>query len=366
VDKHRINELDGLRGISILLVIFAHLVFCFAPFRFLGHLDLGQLGVKIFFAISGYVVTTLLLTEKRTKGSIHWVHFLLKRATKLVPTLLLAIGTVALIRPPQCSAIEYIVALTFLTKFFQVQCWHLGHTWSLSVEEVFYVTWAPLVALFNRKTARALAIALILFAPFARCWSYLIQHGQSPLPFSPPGISVIGHFDIIAFGCLVAIAFEGGNRPSASSGKLSTKMAAVFPAMLFLQLPFFAIPSLSFLKYFEVPFGSTCIGLLMAFVLYHLPALSKTSFVARILASEPLAFLGRASYSIYLWQQIPTAQDFLGLGTGPFSYLVRLMLCLGVGSACYLYFEKPLMLKLRNLLGLTPSAIAVPELRKAA
>jgi peptidoglycan/LPS O-acetylase OafA/YrhL len=144
----RIDSLDGLRALAVLLV-------------FVGHVDQrglpgGYVGVEVFFVISGYLITALLLHEQRRTGAISLRHFYVRRMLRLWPALLLFVVVVAPI-----SALDHIgepaadgtAALLYLTDFWANASEHFSlllHTWSLAVEEQFYLVW-PAVLVFALK-----------------------------------------------------------------------------------------------------------------------------------------------------------------------------------------------------------------------
>lgn len=161
-----VPALDGLRAVAITLVFITHMI---TPIRF-G----GQLGVDIFFVLSGYLITSILLTEYSRDGTIRRGRFSVRRLIRLYPSLVAAVVAVfipGLIFAP--SALKYLVenvlALTYSTPLaLQVNdgaAWALRHTWSLGIEELFYVAWptALLIALRRGIAGRRLGVAALCF-----------------------------------------------------------------------------------------------------------------------------------------------------------------------------------------------------------
>jgi len=161
-------SLDGLRGVSILAVMSYHL----------GLIRGGFLGVDIFFVLSGFLITTLLTDEWIRSGSISFRKFYMRRALRLLPALVvLAItcdfATVIFARlywPPEAfvpvvfgMAYASLVALFYVTNWVMISgqtLWILGHTWSLSIEEQFYLLWPLiLIALPRRNGKRPIFIS---------------------------------------------------------------------------------------------------------------------------------------------------------------------------------------------------------------
>ena len=152
-DAARSRELDGLRSIAVLLVVLFHLR--------IGAFRAGFLGVDIFFVISGFLITTLLLVEHARRGSIGLAAFWSRRAKRLLPALLAMLLVVAVVERSIMTMSERVALRgDLLATVLYVANWHLihtssyfastgvvspvEHTWSLAIEEQFYLLW-PLV-----------------------------------------------------------------------------------------------------------------------------------------------------------------------------------------------------------------------------
>ena len=147
--QHRIPSLDGLRGISIWAVIIAHSADHFLFSTVHNHhirtvfSNCANLGVTIFFVISGFLITSILLEEQKRTSRINVKRFYKKRAIRIIPAFALYTGTILLLC--NVSPRQILYALTFTTSFFFWQAYKpLQHLWSLSVEEQFYLAW-PLI-----------------------------------------------------------------------------------------------------------------------------------------------------------------------------------------------------------------------------
>lgn len=204
VPKQRIPCLDGLRAVSIVLVLWSHLLGTDGfvprePLRLFG--DLGVLGVRIFFVISGFLITTLLLTEQQT-GSISLKWFYFRRTMRIFPAMYAYIGVVAvaaLAGAVSIPAREFIFAITYTMNFVAAPQWILGHLWSLSVEEQFYLLWpATLVALGPSRALRV-ALAVVLITPLVRFWCMYIPAARPLIGLAFPTIA-----DPLAIGCVLA------------------------------------------------------------------------------------------------------------------------------------------------------------------
>jgi len=368
MEKSRINTLDGLRGISVLIVVVGHLFFLVPLHSFIdSYLD-PTMGVRIFFTISGFVITALLLNELELTGKIRWSHFYAKRFTKLFPTLALVVAVVAITGPygaNACGPRSYLSALLFLSQFVLTHCWHLHHTWSLSVEEFFYLTWAPILTYVSRRMVITLAWALVLLGPVARTQFYLMDTGRTLFPFVIPGGDALNYLDGLGMGCLAAIAMNSRKVRTIPSSLIYSTLALA----IFLRLPFYKMPYLNFGKYFGYPLCGTVAAVATSLVILSSINGQKPTLIHRLLSLRPLVFLGKASYSIYLWQQLCTALDwpFLGITYLPLDLAVRFIASLGIGAVSFLYFEQPVMNYLRKRMNLGRSALVVePNVSKKA
>ena len=158
----RIETLDGLRAVSIMIVIAAH---AFHDNEKLA--DLGHMGVLLFFALSGYLITTRLLEERARSGAISLREFYLRRAFRIIPPALVYLGVVALL-----AALGVIVyrpgafagALLFYINYIDpgVNGWRVTHFWSLSVEEHFYALWPLALISFGMAKGWRIALGLIV------------------------------------------------------------------------------------------------------------------------------------------------------------------------------------------------------------
>jgi len=157
----QLASLDGLRGIAILAVMLNNA----------RYLPGGFLGVDIFFVLSGFLITALLLQEWQRTGTIRLGAFYARRALRLLPALfallaviLLAPGLFYLAAPPwKDAAIAALYATNWVNAFGLRNMVILDHTWSLTVEEQFYVLWPPLVlALLALRVRRRWILAMVL------------------------------------------------------------------------------------------------------------------------------------------------------------------------------------------------------------
>jgi peptidoglycan/LPS O-acetylase OafA/YrhL len=295
----RMPSLDGIRAISILFVLFGHAVGTahFLTVEQAGPLmHVGELGVRVFFVLSGFLITTLLLKEIAADGRIHLGRFYIRRTLRIFPAfyvfvfVLIALdvaGWIAL------NAGDRLHALTYTSNYAPERSWYIGHTWSLAVEEQFYLLWPAVLLLAGRRRGMWIALAVVLLSPFVRLAIWQMN---------PTEASGVGHrfetvADSIAVGCLLAgsaawLQGFGPYRRLLASRAFALVPLAVFGASLLADRPRIQ---------FFVGFTVMNVGIALCL---HWCLLNAEGRVGRALNWAPLAFLGTLSYSVYLWQQI--------------------------------------------------------------
>lgn len=301
----RIPSLDGLRAVSILVVIASHAIvtpgFTFAPFRyFIEGFVTGDLGVNIFFVISGYIITQILRKEETASGRISLKNFYTRRILRIFPVYYFFLFVVFICYHynfvNDLSIRSFVPALTFTTGLWPLNTgWNLGHTWSLSTEEQFYLLWPGLMILLSGlKKRNLLLVALIILIPVFRIvWYYRFGDYMYSFP---------GRGDCILMGCLLAL-----NEDFLSVFiKKYPKLVRVLPAMLLLCV--FTINYCAYktmLGFITVPFCFTVHGIFAGSLIlkYVVRKNKQESTGYRLLNLKWMIWIGLLSYSLYLWQQ---------------------------------------------------------------
>jgi peptidoglycan/LPS O-acetylase OafA/YrhL len=322
---NRIPSLDGLRAISILMVVIGHLAE--SEFRSQTAADVAaafaNLGVRIFFVISGYLITKLLLNEESRTGGLNLRAFYTRRAYRILPAATFFMVAVFVIFRHQLHWYDVAAAVLYLTNYDYASPWFLKHLWSLSVEEQFYLLWPSILKKWILPRQRThILLAVIAFAPIYRVLCHLLQlRGHADGSF--PAVS-----DVLAIGCLLAI-FE-------------SRLLRISPRLKALQLPpSMLLTGLMILALLCVPVYWGMHGLHLTlpllFLLWPVMHLSIAGLLLRavqspgwILNSRPAVWLGKISYSLYLWQQLfvygkhvnPWYGTVLALGMANLSYYV--------------------------------------------
>jgi peptidoglycan/LPS O-acetylase OafA/YrhL len=302
-----IPSLDGLRALSVLLVIAVHSTQRFGmthrvPF-WVQVLANGGLGVFLFFVISGYLITTLLLRERDKTGAISLKSFYLRRGFRILPPLYVYILFIALLgmsgHLPGFNGTELATALTFTRNYSpHVSLWAFEHLWSLCIEEQFYLLWPAVlvVCAWRRKGADArraaawVTLAVIVVEPFVRVLSYRY------LPnFHNPGAFHM-QADGLMFGAVGAL-LEGTQRFERVYRR-AMHWPWLAPVLLFVVSGTLGIV---FGNYWNLPVGITVNGFLALMWLLWLVR-NPASPAGRVMNLPAVAWIGRLSYSLYLWQ----------------------------------------------------------------
>jgi peptidoglycan/LPS O-acetylase OafA/YrhL len=283
-------ELDGMRALAVFAVLAVHADLPFA----LG----GHIGVDVFFVLSGFLITFLMLEETSSTGTVGLRAFYARRALRLLPALfaLLAVLSILVLvgwdRVPEETA-RGIPAAAFyygnwLRAFEHTLGW-LDHTWSLSIEEQFYMLWpaAFLVVGLAKRNRNIVAIGLLSLALAVGLYRWGF--------WSHDAYRAINSFDTRADTLLIGCAIAFG-LPAIGLSTRVLKVAGLV-ALLGLAVWFVALPSRS---YAYLGPGATVVPLLAATVLV---AILKGALpvLQRWLAWGPLVYLGRISYGIYIW-----------------------------------------------------------------
>jgi peptidoglycan/LPS O-acetylase OafA/YrhL len=301
----------------------------------------GALGVTIFFVISGYLITHLLLREHANTGTISLRNFYVRRAFRILPPCyfyILVVCILAALGYLSISRIQAASALLFIWDYFpKVKTWPLDHLWSLSVEEQFYILWPiSLIACLrkSRATAQRVALACILIAPLLRVSTHFIHSDYSNQ------IYYMFHtrLDSLMFGCLVALS--QGESWFERIYRQTSRFVYVMIGIVLLVSP---LLTLRFGGAYIYVVGYSVDGFCIAISLLWLVRNSKSP-LGTALNWGPIKKIGILSYSLYIWQTLFLHDD------RSFSF-GRLAIDLGSVFACaafsYFAVERP-SLKLRN------------------
>ncbi len=228
-----IPGLDGLRAISISIVIVAHSSWYLPQWLtdnilFRAVIGSGAHGVAIFFVISGYLITTLLLRELSTTNSISLRRFYLRRSVRIFPAYYVFLSVMAFLwlthAIPEHLA-SFIAAATYMWTFYPAaQGYFIYHAWSLSIEEIFYIVWPLLIGIaYRQRSLSQISLTFILVMPLVRLLFYFIF----PTIRGNQLYMLQGWIDTIVVGCLLAI-LTYDRKPIAQLQFYSSGLAAGF------------------------------------------------------------------------------------------------------------------------------------------
>ncbi|MBV8843947.1 MAG: acyltransferase [Bryobacterales bacterium] len=333
MDSRRIPSLDGLRAISIGLVLFGHLCgtanfFPRSAFAPLG--DFANLGVRVFFVISGFLITYLMLDEIEATGTVSLKLFYLRRTLRIFPAsygFILFIFLASRLGGPTLARGDLFHAITYTVNYHLHASWVVGHLWSLSVEEQFYLLWPALIAFFSLRYATLFAVNALWIAPISR---FVIA---TFLPAYRWGVAwwFPTIMDPIATGCLLAIFRKRLEANGVYMAVLRSRWFVLIPCCAFLanMRPDGRRLSMLLLQ----PFINVAIA-----VTIHRVVLFDKTMLGRFLNLRPLAFVGVLSYSLYLWQQ-----PFLNRSSQAVvcAFPWNLMIAGVAAAASYAFIERP-------------------------
>lgn len=350
--------LDGIRGIAVLVVL-AHNHGC----KWLGG---GFLGVDVFFALSGFLITTLLLEDHARHGSISLPAFFARRFLRLYPALVVLVLFALLSSfawstnvPAWWRSTVVVSVLTYWSNWLHLsdlQAWFGGisHTWSLAIEMQYYVLWAAIMATVTRGRGadlRTLALIAAGIAVTSAVWRDILWSLNEGYPRLYAGSDT--RLDAVFLGSLAALLRlrHLTVAPFATLANLSRRhlwLAELFclgavlgsfrnfdqdePSAYFAGIPAVALAT-------------------SALILSSL--LRRESLAARLFATPVLAWFGRISYSLYLWHvpvgKVLPVEFLLSRGVPPFAaYTIRAAVSITVAAGSYYGIERPfLRLKVR-------------------
>lgn len=299
----RIRALDGLRAVAIVLVIVGHGIKTVHPNAlargFAIVLGNSMYGVEIFFVLSGYLITSLLVRELDATATIDIRRFYMRRVRRILPpfyvwlaiiTLLYAAGRI------RSTPAELAGAATFTFNYLPPpHYWWLGNTWSLCIEEQFYLIFPALMLMFGYRNALVPLVCIVAFEPIARA----VACGFDPARVLPVLLDTHLRIDAIAYGCILAIALRDERIARRFRGAVARRSAIVAAAIGGFGVPMCnATYHLGFYFFAGISLESASAAVIVGYVIAN-----PRSRVSRALSAPPLAFVGTISYSLYLWQQ---------------------------------------------------------------
>ncbi len=304
IPRGYLPTLDGWRAIAILGVMIAHGADALvgpggpaADATLWAITRYGAKGVDLFFGISGFLICSRLLEEWDQRGEISLKGFYIRRFLRILPpyaVYLVVLAILAAIGTLPVAPGELLWSAAFLRNYWVHAAeagWYTGHLWSLAVEEHFYLLWPTLLVIMRRRgaviTTACIAVAIAI-------WRYVVFHWASADPFSP-ALSRFERTDLrldaLFWGCAMALAFW---RPG-----LRDRIARI------LNPPTWTVTcgALILVMVLTPPFALMWQSMLIPVVIAG-TVLHPDRAPGRMLETKPARWIGRISYSLYLWQTL--------------------------------------------------------------
>jgi peptidoglycan/LPS O-acetylase OafA/YrhL len=367
--------IDGLRAISVLAVLVFHHYWVGGTSE--GWLPGGFLGVEVFFVVSGYLITSLLLAERRETGRISLPNFWLRRARRLLPALWVMLAVVVayslLFVPDAIGTLrsDTLAALTYTSNWWQILAHRnyftvagreplLTHLWSLAIEEQFYLLWPPLLILGLRKLGRQKMLGTVIAVALISIISCAVTANFS---LNAAYYATYNRFSGLLLGSALAFVFAPYRirRVPGRGARFALDVAGAAAIAVLLasfglfghwNIHGFTYPAVhNSLAVFRYGFFIVDIASLVAIA----AAVHPSSDFGRILGCRPLRWIGLRSYGIYLWHYPIFAmtrprQDLHYFGFSPFRYdisgwpdfAIRVGLTFAAAALSYRYVEQPI------------------------
>jgi peptidoglycan/LPS O-acetylase OafA/YrhL len=344
------RSLDGLRGIAISMVICHH----FGVNYFLHGTGLfidSNTGVHIFFVLSGFLITTLLIKEKLNSGSISLKHFYIRRILRILPVAYLFLLVLIVLNAffhLQVRFIDFIASFLFFKNLSLRNEPYTAHLWSLAVEEQFYIIF-PFLLSYNTNRYLMVALAIIIGVPII---SILGNYHVSIL-FANPTIAFItkvitysfwkGPVIILIGSVFSILIFKGIIKPEKVSSKYFLSFILLAVAII--------IHSKTFVFYTKY-LSEYLSAILVAYAIVL--SISTKNFLSVILENSILVKIGILSYSLYICQELFIGsrawQPWMQMMSGSPLYLIILVKVIAtfiIAALSYYLFESK-FLKLKS------------------
>ena len=338
---------DGIRGIAASTVALAHFglyAIVGAPYWAYEHFG-GRLAINAFFILSGYLITYLLLSERQTNGAISLGNFWARRFLRILPLYVLVVAIItglATAGLTQADSRALTFAWLYIYNFLTVA--HaspvLAHTWSLAVEEHFYLIWPPLLVALSRVPLRKVVVGVAIFAAICPVMYFFVDLSQRGFIIHRLTIPAAGPIAMGAlFGTLHFLRSTGQIDATESAMRRSVLLGA---ACVMILAPVWVPLVTSSWKLAQLATYAQFFG--VALFINDIARYQK-SLAVRFLELAPLRYLGTVSYGIYMWQGLFLGYSWLredGYVWPPDPW-IGLAALIVVVPISYHFFEKPLL-----------------------
>lgn len=300
-------------------------------------------GVDVFFALSGYLICTLLLREKQRTGTISISRFYTRRAFRILPPILLFLVSIELLSRlailPRFDIRELLAVLFFYRNYLAGGTWYTAHFWSLAVEEHFYAVIPLFLLLTNRRWAMRCA-ALLIALCIATRW---IEFSSGMFSGTILQFRTENRFDGLLWGCMLALALHD---PPTSAWLRERLTGWIFMATIVVAIILLTV-------FTSQAARRTIVAAVMPILIGH-TVLHVEGLAGRLLELSPLRWVGRISYSLYIWQMVFLVQDARPLGVLQ-AFPLNLISPFVCAALSYYLLETP-MVKLGHRVAGSPGA----------
>jgi peptidoglycan/LPS O-acetylase OafA/YrhL len=362
--------LDGVRALAIIGVLLYHADVTGTKGGFFTGFAGGFLGVDVFFVLSGFLITTLIVEEFARSGRINFGQFYLRRARRLLPALFLMLAVVAVIAAffyhdsAQSVRTDGLASLLYVTNWWFIFQEHsyftswgtslLQHLWSLSVEEQFYLIW-PAIAfvLLKWRGRKAVFVTALVLSLASTIWMFYVVTSQGLLqPGSDPSRAYFGtdtHVMGLLLGAAMAIVWRPGRlKQTLSAGAAMTITFIGFASLAAIIWIFISVPESSHWLYQG---GFLALSLIVCLLIAG--ASHPGAPFGKIFGAQPMRWFGQRSYGLYLWHWpifllLQPVEDIPIVGV--WNFVLRMALTCAVAEISYRFFELPIR---RGVIGRT-------------
>ncbi len=308
--------------------------------------NVAHFGVRVFFVISGFLITSLLVSEIRKTATIGLGAFYLKRAFRIFPAYYFYLGAVAVLALLGAAPLPWIDALlaaTYTINYRVHRSWWVGHAWSLSVEEQFYLVWPLAFRAAGLKRGLTVATAVLFAGPLVRvAWALLGPTREQRFMIQEAFPTVA---DSLAMGCALALV-----RPRLDASERVTRLvrSPLTPWIAF-GTAYGMVSLIEHHAWSGWIIGESLLNFSVAVIVYRYVRF-PAGRLGRLLNSRPFTLVGMMSYSLYLWQQ-PFLQPAVPGKDLAFwlRFPQNLVFAAAASAASYYLVEKP-FLRLRERL----------------
>ena len=344
--NHYLPTMDGWRAIAVAGVILAHAtdVLFFPQGEFANELAhrvtrLGAHGVEIFFSLSGFLITTRLLEEKTRTGTVNLAQFYLRRSFRILPVVfvfLFCLGLLSSLDILSLTKLDWMSSFLFFRNYIPAEhgSWYTAHFWSLAVEEHFYFFWPIFFLWSGGVPKRVFLLGLVL-----TIWR-VIEFRMNVLSRLGLEVAFSGRSDVrmdsLVWGCWFAVLWNQINFKDLSQRYLRPFTTFI---LLVLLVCFF---------WFEVPMRLLWVNLIIPVIFIGTISWPK-SVLSKILETAFLRWMGRLSFSLYVWNTV----FLIGSAAIPFNvssdyrFIQQLPWNIGalvfISVLSYYFIEKPLI-----------------------